>query len=548
MKLFSSLRSLAPDVIAALSLLGLLLPEAVAYAGIAELPPQAGVMALLAGLSAYAIFGSSRFAIVSATSSSAAVLAVATSSLAQGDASLRAGFAVALVLATGIFFIIAASARLGRLTDFIARPVLQGFGFGLALVIVLRQWAEVVGVHLPSAPFYVSLPHLLTHLAQWNGFGVALALLSLLMMHLCSRHGRWPGGLILVVLSISASFFLDFASLHIKQVGEIALQWPTFSVPSLAQQEWGQVAELALAMLLVLYAESYSSIRSASTLHGDKLAPNRDLFALGVANILSAAGQGMAVGAGVSATAANQAAGAQTRWAGAIAAMLVALVLWLCLPLLARIPQPVLAAIVLHAIARNLRWQQFLPYFQWRRDRIVSIAAVFAVLIFGVLHGLVAAVAVSMLLLLQQISKSTLAQLGRLSSSHDFVDVTQFPHAQAVPGMLILRPEEPLFFANAERIMSQARHVVRASGTQVRHVVLSLEESPDLDSSSVQALLVFSQFLHARGQQLVFARLKFAAREVLQASGMPGLLEESALSVDYVVAALQSREQSASAN
>ncbi len=535
MKLLASLRSLAPDFVAALSLLGLLLPEAVAYAGIAELPPQAGIMALLAGLACYALLGNSRFAIVSATSSSAAVLAVATTTLADGNAALRAGFAMAIVAATGVFFIIAASAKLGRLTDFIARPVLQGFSFGLALVIVLRQWAEVVGVHLHSGPTLLNLPYLLSEFAHWNGYGVLMALGGLLFLHVA--RGRWPGGLLLVIASIVASYWLDFAALQIRQVGTMSLQMPSWDIPQLARDEWAQVAELALAMLLVLYAESYSAIRGAASAHGDKISPNRDLFALGVANLLSAACHGLAVGAGFSATAANQAAGAQSRWAGAIAAVLVAAALWLVLPLLARIAQPVLAAIVIDAIAHNLHWRQFLPYFVWRRDRFVSIVAVLAVLVLGVLHGLVAAVAVSMLLLLHQIAKSNLVQLGRLQESHDFVDLAQYPMAQAIPGLLILRPDEPLFFANTERILSQARHLVRDAGPQLRQVVFSLEESPDLDSSSVQALLQFAQFLRARGQHLVFARLKFAAHEVLQASGIVGLQEESTLSVDYVVAA-----------
>ncbi len=540
MKFLHPLRSLAPDLIAALTLLGLLLPEAVAYASIAELPPQAGIMALLVGLLSYALIGNSRFAIVSATSSSAAVLAVATSSLADGDAGLRTAYAMALVLTTGVFFILAASARLGRLTDFIARPVLQGFSFGLALVIVVRQWAEVVGIHLHSGPAILQLPYLLKEIEHWNVFGVLLALFSLIFLQIA--RGRWPGGLLLVIVSIAASFWLDFAALNIRQVGTVHLQMPTWELPHLAREEWAQVAELALAMLMVLYAESYSAIRGAASAHGDKISPNRDLFALGVANLFSAACQGLAVGAGFSATAANQAAGARSRWAGAIAALLVASALYFVLPLLARIAQPVLAAIVIDALAHNLHWRQFVPYFVWRRDRIISIVAVLAVLLLGVLHGLVAAVAVSMLLLLHQIGKSNLVQLGRLQDSHDFVDLAQYPDAKTIPGLLILRPDEPLFFANAERILNHAKHLVRASGPQLRQVVFSLEESPDLDSSSVQALLQFAQFLRARGQQLVFARLKSAAREVLQASGIAGLHEESVLSVDMVVAAWQRRE------
>ena len=536
MKFPTTLHALGPDLLAAFSLVGLLLPEAVAYSAIANLPPQAGVMALFAGLLCYGLIGTSRFAIVSATSSSAAVLAVASGSLAGLDSALRASIALALVMTTGLLFVLAAMARLGRLTDFIARPVLQGFSFGLAIVIVTKQWAEVVGVPMSPGPLVLALPSLFGQFAQWNWYAVALAACAFAMLNLFQRWSM-PSGLLVSGCAIAASFWLDFPAYQIHLVGQIELAWPQLSLPQLGRAEWASVLEMSLALVLILYAESYSAIRSAATAHGDRISANRDLFALGIANLVSGGMHGLAVGAGFSATAANQTAGAQSRWAGLFALALMALMVLGVLPLLARVPMPVLAAIVLHAIMKNLSLSQFGPYFKWQRDRFVSVVAVLAVLLLGVLDGLLLSVAVSVILLLHQIAKSGLAELGRLADSHDFVDISQYPQALRPPGLLILRPEEALFFANAERILSQARHMVRACGPSLHSVVLSLEESPDLDASSVQALCDFEIFLHKRNQRLRFARLKGAALQVLQRSRASGqeLPFDSGLSVDQVV-------------
>ena len=174
------------DLLAGLSIAGLLLPEAVAYSSIAAVAPQAGVIALFAGLLCYGLFGTSRFAIVSATSSSAAVLAAATATLANGDPQLRSTLAIGLVLMTGVFFLLAGLFKLGSVTSFIAKPVLRGFAFGLALTIILKQVASVVGVHLSDGNLVRFLPQLLEQLPQWNWVAAGVAAVALALL-CCSR-------------------------------------------------------------------------------------------------------------------------------------------------------------------------------------------------------------------------------------------------------------------------------------------------------------------------------------------------------------------------
>jgi SulP family sulfate permease len=185
---------------------------------------------------------------------------------------------------------------------------------------------------------------------------------------------------------------------------------------------------------------------------------------------------GTPVGAGYSGTSANEAAGAQSRAAGVYAAATVLALVLLFLPWIERIPEPVLAAIVIHAVSKSLRWAVFRPYFRWQRDRLVTLTAVAAVLLFGMLDGLLAAIAFSLAMLLHSLSSPRLSVLGRMGA-HDFVSVTRFPEAACTPGILVLRPEEPLFFANAEPLLALARRRVLQQ-TDVRLVMVSLEESP----------------------------------------------------------------------
>ncbi len=527
------------DLIAGLSIAGLLLPEAVAYSSIARLPPQAGVIALFVGLTVYALFGSSRFAIVSATSSSAAVLAAASLSLSVGDPALRNALAFGLVIVTGVFILGASAVRLGNFSDFIAKSVLRGFAFGLAIVIIIKQMPIVLGVgaHHDDLPRYVM--DLVAQYPQWNLAQIGCCGLALALLYLFGRFRRVPGALIVIVLGILATEFLDLASHGISTVGEIALTINIPGLPTLSRDSWLRLGEIGFAMVLVLYAESSSSIRSFAILHGDRVEPNRDLFALGVANLVSGLLQGMPVGAGYSATSANEAAGAQSRLAGGIAAAVLLVVVAFVLPLVALTPAPILAAIVIHAVSHTLSIERFKPYFLWQRDRVVAVAAVLAVLALGVLDGLLAAVAISLIMLLMRLSQSKLAELGRLANSHDFVDLRLHKDARAPDSVLVLRPEAPLFFANADRMLGEVRHRYRDSKAQA--VVLSLEESQDLDGTAIEALQLLADDVARDGRLLVLARLKEPVIELLLRARLANLAPECFryYSVDDAVAAAQ---------
>jgi len=499
------------DALAGLSLAGLLLPEAVAYSGLANLPPQAGVIGLFAGLLCYALIGRSRYAIVSATSSSAAVLAAAMLALGANAVAQRIAWASILVCATGIAFMLVGCARLGAMSNLIARPVLRGFSFGLALVIAVKQWPHIAAVQTHSTDLFALLGEIFRQVGDWQPASLGVGVGALLGLFLFQRIPRFPGVLVVIVAGIAAAPWLATHGVRLTGPIHLALEWPAFAAP--AHGQWLPMVEFALALMFILYAESYSSIRTFALRHDEIVEPNRDLLALGVANLVSGAFHGTPVGAGYSGSSANEAAGAQSRAAGLYAAATVLTLVLLFLPWIERIPDPILAAIVIHAVSKSLRIAVFEPYFRWQRDRLVTLTAVAAVLAFGMLDGLLAAIAFSLAMLLHSLASPRLSVLGRMGA-HDFVSVERFPQATCTPGILVLRPEEPLFFANAEPLLAQVRHRI-LQHADARVVVLSLEESPDLDGTALESLGEFAAWLETRHIELRLARLKEASRDGL---------------------------------
>ncbi len=500
-----------PDILAGLSIAGLLLPEAVAYSGLAGLPPQAGVIALVVGLVSYGVIGRSRLAVVSATSSSAAVLASASAALGGNSVPERVALASILVVGTGLAFAVCGALRLGAMSNLIARPVLRGYTFGLALVIAVKQWPHMANMHANSSGFFALIVELAREYRAWHLPSLGCGLTALAGLFLLERIPRIPGTLVVMVVSVVAAPAL--AAHGVVLTGPIHLPFgvPAFAIPRGLPVL--QFVEFSVAIMFILYAESYGSIRTFALKHDEAVQPNRDLFALGVANILAGLFQGTPVGAGYSGTSANDAAGAQSRLAGLTAAAVVLVLVLAFLNWIERIPEPVLAAIVIHAVSKSLRFSVFRNYFEWRRDRLVAVAAVLGVMILGVLNGLLAAIALSLALLLRSFAQPRLSILGRVGE-HDYLNVVLYPAAVTVPGMLVVRFEEPLFFANAEPLLAQVREHVRAASSP-RLVVLSLEESPDLDSTSLEALGELCTWLDGLGVELRLARLKDSAREAL---------------------------------
>jgi MFS superfamily sulfate permease-like transporter len=511
---------LTRDALAGLSVAGLLLPSAIAYAAIAGLPPAQGLIATIVGLGIYAACGRSRFAMVAPTSSSAAILGALLLSMHSRNAPVEA-VTTAAVLAAAACFLIAGVARVGGLASFISRPVLRGFSFGIAVTITVKQLPALTGVKAGGLVLPL-LWTLLRALPQWHVPSLLLGTAALAALLGLRRFSAVPGALLVLSAGILLSAVIDLRAWHVALVGPIALAPLHLAWPSLSPENWTGVVEIALPLFLILFAESWSSIRGLALPHGDKVSTNRELLALGCANLGAGLLQGMPVGAGFSASSAAEAAGAKSRLAG-LAAMAVILLLGLWgRGIIALLPAPVLGAVVIASLFHALDLSPLLRLWRIDRDQYVATAAVVAVLALGVLDGMLIAVGFSLLALLQRFSAARVSELGQIGDSHDFVDLARHPEARTEKEILILRPAEPLFFANAEEIL--ATITARAAGSRI--IVLSMEESPDLDSTALDALSDFDAGLARAGKTLLLARIKDHIRDALRRVGAADLADQ----------------------
>ena len=525
------------DAVAGLSIAGLMLPEAIAYAGIAGLPPQRAILAAMVGALAYLVLGRSRFAIISPTSSAAAILAAALASLPPGVGS-ASGAATLIVAMVGAMFCVLAAARLGGLASFISRPVLRGFAFGLAITIIIKQLPIVVGLPLHRPTIGALLLALIDAAGQWHMASVATACCALAALLLLRRVPWLPGAFLVLAGGIGASMLLDLPAHGVASVGMIdllprweALNWPDW-------QQLSSIAQLAAPIVLILFAESWGTMRTLALRHGDHVDPNREMAALGLANIAAALVRGMPVGAGFSAGSAAEAAGAQSRWTGLVAVCALAALVGLAMPLVARLPEPVLAAVVVAALLHALDPAPLLRLWRIRRDSVAALGAAVGVLLLGVLDGMLFAIGLSLALLIRRLAAPELSPLGQLGEGHDYVDLRRHPDAASPPGMMILRPAEPLFFANAERVLGRVADLLRQQPDR-RQLILSLEESFDLDSTALDALIEFDALMRARGIALQLARVRDHVRDLMQAAGATDLIARSSYSVDDAVQALK---------
>jgi SulP family sulfate permease len=509
------------DLAAGLCVAGLLIPEAVAYAGLAQLPVAHALIASMIGLGLYAVFGGSRFAIVSPTSSTATLAAAAVLSVPAATGTSQASTYVpslmALVLMTGLILMVLAWARQGMLSAFVSRPVLRGFAFALGVTIVIKQLPDALGLALPGAmvkdPLHV-LAHVLTHLASAHWASALVAAAAASVIWLLRRWPKVPASMAVIVLAIVAAQWLDLTALGVAEVGAIERPTLMLAIPDLPSAQWMRLSELAFGLVVLVFAESWGSMRTMALNHGDTLNADRELLVLGACNVASGLMQGMVVGAGFSASSANAAAGAHSRRSGAIALVVIVLTLLLALPAMHLLPRPVLAVAVISALWHALSPGPLLAVWRMNRDRWLIIGAVAGVLMLGVLHGMLAAIGLSLLGALKRFSQPVMHELGALGQSRNYVTLDVHPEASSPQDLLILRPEEPLFFASAERVVADvmARVALRPA---VKSIVLSLEESSDLDSTAAECLLELDRRLSAMGRLLSLARVKEPVRALL---------------------------------
>jgi anti-anti-sigma factor len=354
---------------------------------------------------------------------------------------------------------------------------------------------------------------------------------------LLKRFPAFPAAFFILAASIAASVFLGLPAFGVGIVGPIDTSLVAPAFPVFSFDQWSRLGQLALPLAMILFAESWGTISALALRHNDEVNANRELGALGFANFASALVQGMPVGAGFSAGSASEAAGAATRWTSVVASVGLGLLIAVASPLVANMPQPVLAAVVIAALVHALNPAPFIRLLRLHRDFELAIAAAVAVLLLGVLNGMLVAVALSLAMVIHRLASPRVARLARLGDSREYVYAARHADSKIQPDIAIWRPAEPLLFANAEAIFRYIESQTHDNET-VRAIIVSLEESFDLDSTALEVIASFDAVVAKSGKELLLARVHDHVRDVLLAGGLGNLLQRCHYSVDGAVQAL----------
>ena len=514
---------LVPDIIAALTVWALMVPEAMAYASLAGMPPETGLYAALVAPLAYAVFGTSRQLNVG-PSSTVAVLSfsivggIAASSEPSTFYALTAGLAIL----TGVFFVVAGLVRLGFLADFMSRPVLDGFIVGLAMTIAAGQLHKLFGIHATGDNFFGDLAAVVTNLDETVVPTLVIGAGSLALLFLLERvMPRIPAALVVTFLAIITVSALDLVAQGVEVIGEIPAALPSLAWPDLGFEQWGSLIPGAIAIVVVGFAESIAAARSYARKYGYEVDADQEMVAIGAANAATGLVGAFVVDGSLSKTAAADQAGQKTQFASvALIAAIFVTILFLT-GLFENLPEATLGAIVIHAVWHLIDLERVNRYSRIRRDDFwAGLAALLGVLLFDILIGLTIAVGVSFLLLLARVSRPSWSILGRTrdegSDDVAFQNVATHRDAETYPGLVIIRFDADLFFANVTVFVDEVRRAVEAADPIPRVVLFDAESVSEIDSTAMLAIRDLRAELAARGIELWTARLKTHVRERIE--------------------------------
>ena len=535
------------DVIAGATIWGLLVPEMIAYAGLAGLPPEAGLYTLLVTLAAYAIFGTSRHLVVAGTSAAAVLLASSVSDLNPSGSGEYAALAAGLVLICGVLFLAAGFLRLGFIGQFLSRPVMEGFVFGLAIFVIVSQLPQLLGVETDGDDTIERFVHLLGELGDTSGATLLVGALALALLFGAERFApRLPGGLIALVLGIALSWALSLSEHGVAVVGEVPSGLPSVGVPDVAAWDAFALMAAAAGMVLVIFSESLGAAQTFATKHGYEIDANQELIALGVANVGSGLVGGLAAGGSLSQSTVNEGAGARSELSPLVAAVLgVATILFLT-PLFQDLPEAVLAALIIHAVSHLMKLGVFRRYYAERRPEFwLGLATLVGVVTLDVLPGLVIGVVAMMLLVVYQASRPHLSVVGGVPGAPGaYADVGRHPGYAQVPGLLILRLEAPVFYANAALVRDRIKVLVGSAEPTPRAVIIDAgANGNDLDITAAEALTQLVTELHRAGVDVAFAEVRHPVKEMAGRSSLLSALGENRIfhSIQEAVEALRPR-------
>ena len=513
---------LVADLLAGLTIWAVMVPEAMAYAGIVGVPPVIGLYTVIIPPFAYALLGTSRIIVIGPDSATGLISSVTVGGLALSGSKEYLALTSAIALLVGVFFLLFGLLRMGWVANFIPAPVLRGFIQGLVWVTIIGQVPKLLGIEGGSGNFFEKFLAIAHHLPQVNLLTTTLGITSLLLLFLFKKFiPKLPGVLIAVVLAILTVTFLGLGNKGVEVVGTIDRGLPNFTVPSVSWTQLQALVPSSLAIVLLGYAETLGAAKAAAEKTGGEIDPNQELISHGAANFGAAFSSGFLVVGSLSKTSVAMEAGAKTQVASVFCSVLTIFTLLFLMPLFQNLPHATLGAIVIEAMLglvnfnyfKNLRRINF-PEF------ITAIVAFCGQLIFGVLPGIGLGIVLSILLLVYHSTHPSTAVLGKLPGESMYRDILRHPEARLIPGLLIFRFDSDLVFPSANYFESQLKLAIAQNPTPVKEVLIDGESINLIDITAIEMLTKLREKLIDKGISLSLARVKDSVRDTIRRSGL----------------------------
>jgi high affinity sulfate transporter 1 len=513
---------LRSDLVAGIVLCTLLVPQGMAYAELAGLPPIMGLYTTVLCLLAYAVFGPSRILVLGPDSALGSMIAATILPIIGSHGSPAQAIALASILAlmVGAMMIIAGIARLGFVADLLSKPTRIGYMNGLALTILIGQLPKLFGFSVGASGLINEASAFVQGLVSGEAVGAALAI-GLVSLGLILALGRWlprvPAILVAVLVAIAASVAFDLGAHGVKLVGPLPQGFPPLTVPSIASlTDLPLLVVGALGITLVALTDTISTASVFADRTGAEVDGNGEMIGIGVANVAAGFFQGFPASTSASRTAVAEQAGAKTQITGLVGAVAIVLMLVFAPWLLQSLPQPVLAAIVIAAALSLANIPTTVRLWRQRRvEFLLSITAFLSVALLGVIQGIAIAVALSILNVFRKVWWPYQTTLGLVPGLDGHHDRQQHPDAAELPGLVIFRFDAPLLFANARTFRGQIRRLAGAS-PRPQWIVIAAEPMTDIDTTAADMLEDLNEELNARDIILVFAELKDPVRKKLE--------------------------------
>ncbi|MGY4477537.1 SulP family inorganic anion transporter [Bradyrhizobium sp. USDA 3364] len=518
------------DIFAGLVLATMLVPVGIAYAEASGLPGIYGLYATIIPLLAYAVFGPSRILVLGPDSALAAVILGVIAPLSGGDPKRAVTLAAMMAIVSGTICIVAGLARLGFLTELLSKPIRYGYMNGIALTVLISQLPKLFGFSIegdgPLRSLWAIVGAILD--GKTNGATLVIGLATLAVILLLARNKRLPSILIAVVAATVVTGVLGLGTRYgVKVLGPLPEGLPGFAIPWIGYGDIVQVLIGGCAVALVSFADTSVLSRSYAARLGDRVDPNQEMVGLGAANLAAGFFQGFPISSSSSRTPVAEAAGARTQLTSIIGALAIALLLLMAPNLLQHLPNAALAAVVIAAALSLFEISDLRRIYriqQW--EFWLSVVCFVGVAGLGVIPGIGLAIVLAIVEFLWDGWRPHSAVLGRASGVKGYHDITRYPGARQVPGLVLFRWDAPLFFANAEFFRERALAAIAKSPTPVRWLVVAAEPVTSVDVTAGDILAELDETLHARAIELCFAELKDPVKDKLKKFGLLAQLGE----------------------